>query len=234
MSIRLSNRLTAVAGMVTPGSRLCDVGCDHAWVPVFLAEEGRIPHAIAMDVAEGPLGRARENIRKAGLSDCIEARLSDGLTAYVPGEADSLVIAGMGGILMASILEKEPGKTASFREIILGPQREFALLRSRLRGMHLGITGEKLIREDGKFYPILYCVPGAAGVSAGLPQRIEDRFGPSLLAGKDPVLPYYLDRQREIEEKILQSLPEGDRADEVRQDLADIALITAYLKEDEP
>ena len=106
--MQLSKRLQAVADLVTPGSRLADVGTDHGYVPIWLYEQGIIPSAIAMDLREGPLNRAKENIAVHDLSDGITVRLSDGLEKLLSGEADSIVIAGMGGMLVKKILF--PGK----------------------------------------------------------------------------------------------------------------------------
>ena len=76
---KLSYRLQTIADQVSPGNRLADIGCDHGFVPIYLIQKGIIPSAIAMDVVEGPLSRAREHIRSAGLDDVITTRLSDGL-----------------------------------------------------------------------------------------------------------------------------------------------------------
>ena len=97
--MQLSLRLSAIAGLVTRGNRLVDVGCDHGYLPVALYLDGKIPKAIAMDVRKGPLSRAQEHISQYGLNTYIETRLSDGLEALKPGEGDTLVIAGMGGPL---------------------------------------------------------------------------------------------------------------------------------------
>ena len=106
ISVQLSMRLRAIAGMVTKGNRLADVGCDHGYLSIWLVSEKTVPSAIAMDVRPGPLSRARENISRYGLEDYIETRLSDGLTKLEPGEGDTLVIAGMGGPLMERIRRK--------------------------------------------------------------------------------------------------------------------------------
>ena len=89
----------------TKGSRLADIGTDHGYIPIALVQEGRIPSALAMDVGKGPLSRAREHIHSQGLDTYIETRLSDGLTELHEGEADTVLIAGMGGMLMKRILE---------------------------------------------------------------------------------------------------------------------------------
>ena len=102
----LSVRLKAVAELVSDGRCLADIGTDHAYIPIWLVKSGRISGAIAADVNRGPLQRALEHIRDNGLEDRIKLRLSDGFLALEPGEADSAVLAGMGGGLMIRILKE--------------------------------------------------------------------------------------------------------------------------------
>ncbi|MCF0134631.1 MAG: SAM-dependent methyltransferase, partial [Blautia sp.] len=122
--MQLSLRLKAIADLVTPGNRLVDVGCDHGYLPVYLVQESIIPSAIAMDVRKGPLERARANIRMYGYEAFIKTRMSDGLAELRAGEGETLVIAGMGGPLMESILAAKPEVRESFREMILQPQSD--------------------------------------------------------------------------------------------------------------
>lgn len=151
----LSGRLRAVASMVTQGSRVCDVGCDHGFVSIYLVEQKISPYVLAMDVREGPLGAAKEHVSKRGLGPYIETRLSDGLHNYEAGEADSLVCAGMGGRLMMRILGADRAKTDSFRELILQPQSEVGQFRAWLREQGYRVADEKMVEEDGKFYPMM-------------------------------------------------------------------------------
>lgn len=166
--VLLSERLRAVASMVTPGSRVCDVGCDHGFVSIWLVEQNVSPRVLAMDVRVGPLGAAGRHVAQRGLESLIETRLSDGLHNYEIGEADSLICAGMGGRLMMRILGEEKAKTDSFTELILQPQSEIMQFRRWLREQGLRITDEKMVEEDGKFYPMMRAVP-EAGCS-----RVED------------------------------------------------------------
>ena len=92
----LSNRMQALTDMVTPGTVITDVGCDHGFVSVYLVQKGLSPRVIAMDVRSGPLERAREHIREYGLQDRIETRLSDGLHGLKTGEANGMICAGHG------------------------------------------------------------------------------------------------------------------------------------------
>lgn len=157
--MQISKRLEAVAGMVTPGLTLADVGTDHAYIPIYLVENQTISHAVAMDIGRGPLARAQEHITAHGLEAQIETRLSDGLEALVPGEVQSIVIAGMGGPLAVRILTMGAAQAAACREVILQPQSDLRLVRSYLGSAGYRIVQEELVCEEGKFYPMMKCVP---------------------------------------------------------------------------
>lgn len=155
----LSNRLKSVAAMVTPNSRLCDVGCDHGFLSIYLYQNGIITGGIASDVRKGPLSAATEHIKAAGLESVLETRLSDGLMNIEPGEANSLVIAGMGGPLIVSILEAKPEVSNAFAEIIIEPQSQIKELRYALERLKLCIADEDFVFEEGKYYPVFKLIP---------------------------------------------------------------------------
>ena len=198
----LSRRLQAVADLVSPGKRVCDVGCDHGYVSIYLIESGRADAVLAMDVNRGPLERARINVEKHGLTGYITLRLSNGLDAYRTGEAQSLVIAGMGGRLMQSILTKDKEKTEDFEELILQPQSDLDAVRIYLKEQGFCICKEDMIFEDGKYYPILKAVHG---------ENTDDRqiwflYGRLLLESRHPVLEKYLLKEKKQHEKLLAQL----------------------------
>ena len=143
--MQLSERLQAVAVFVTPQSRLADVGTDHAYVPIYLAEKKLISRAIAMDVVDGPLQRARENIAAHRLETVIETRKSDGLEALKPGEADTVVIAGMGGLLICRILVQGREAAATVREWVLEPQSDTDKVRQYLLDHAYTIRDEHMV-----------------------------------------------------------------------------------------
>ena len=217
----LSDRLKAVASLVSTGSRVCDVGCDHGFVPIYLVKQGICSRAIAMDAKAGPLGQAGEHIAACGLEAYIETRLSDGLREYRIGEADSMVCAGMGGKLMRRILEEDTDKTDSFRELILQPQSDIQQFRAFLRKQDYLFADENMIEEDGKFYPMMRVVKkrGSKAVqnetmtrwdsfNPDWRQRMEDRYGMLLLRRKHPVLYRYLEREMRICREVLEQLIE--------------------------
>lgn len=224
--MQISKRLEAVAGMVTSGSFLADIGTDHGYIPIYLIEHKRIPKAIAMDVNRGPLEKAKEHIMQAGLQDKIETRLSDGLEKLKPDEAESILIAGMGGPLTVRILSEGAGKLGACRELILQPQSDLKAVRAYLEGEGWKIVWEEMVQEEGKFYPMMRAVPGEKSKMT----PIQLRFGPLLLANRHPVLKDYLLREQRINEKILASL-EGQESETAKARISEVEAELAMVRE---
>ena len=200
--MQLSKRLQAVADLVTPGNRLADIGTDHGYVPIWLYEQGRIPSALAMDLREGPLQRAKEHIRMHGLDEKIKTRLSDGLEKLLPGEADSIVIAGMGGMLVVKILTQGQAVLDSVQELILQPQSDLDAVREYLHRTGFVIVQEEMVFEEGKYYPMMKAVHG---------ENTDDRkiwflYGRLLLENRHPVLESYLQKEYDSCCKLLEKL----------------------------
>ena len=143
--IHLSKRLSKNASFVTPGNRLADVGTDHGYIPIALVQEGKIPSALAMDVNPGPLERAKEHIQEFHLESYIHTRLSDGVQSLQPGEADSVLIAGMGGALTVKILREGEEVLKTVKELILQPQSEIDKVRRYLEQAGYRITKEDMV-----------------------------------------------------------------------------------------
>ncbi len=200
LEAQLSARLQAVAGMVSEGNTLADIGTDHAYIPAVLILRGTVGHALAMDIGIGPLERAAATLRQYRLEQAVELRRSDGLEKLQPGEADSAVIAGMGGALTIRILQNGAKQAASLKELILEPQSEVGRVRTYLRESGWRITDEVMIEEDGKFYPVMRAIHRQPDTSKenGIPQtdqekqHLEDLYGPVLLAKRDPGLRAFL------------------------------------------
>ena len=157
--VLLSKRLQALANMVTPGLSVCDVGCDHGFLSIYLVQKQIAPRVLAMDLRTGPLEGAKKHISAYGLEKQITTRLSDGLETMEIGEAQAMVCAGMGGALMASILQKESKKAHSLKELILQPQSEVPIFRTFLKDAGYEIVAEDMVEEEGKFYPMMKVVP---------------------------------------------------------------------------
>ena len=158
--MQLSIRMQAVADMVTPGGKVADVGTDHGYVPIYLIEQNKAFHAIAMDVRKGPLARAGENIVRFGCSGRIETRLSDGLERLEPNEAATVIIAGLGGLLTVRILEAGLEVLKTVKECVLQPQSDLDKVRQFLHQHHFCIVQEKMLIDEGKYYTVMRVVHG--------------------------------------------------------------------------
>lgn len=215
--MRLSKRLYAVASFVRKGSLVADIGTDHGYIPIYLAEKGICDRIIAMDIRKGPLMRARENIRERGLGEKIEVRLSDGFAALKPKEADTAIIAGMGGELIIHILENGRHLWKSLSEMVLSPQSEPGKVREYLDRQGFFIDREEMVLDEGKFYPIMLVKKGQMNYE----NQAQYLYGKRLIEEKSPVLAIFLEKERERINKILQKL-EGEnssKSDQARQDL---------------
>lgn len=216
--MQISKRLGAVAGMVTPGCTVADIGTDHAYIPIRLVGDGIAPRAIAMDINRGPLAKAAVNIRQYALEEKIETRRSDGMEALLPGEAESIIIAGMGGALTVRILTNGAACVAACRELILQPQSEIWLVRKWLEQNGFVIDREELIAEDGKYYPMMHGVHRDTCITAS--ERMSEaqlRYGPELLKKHHPVLREYLQREQRQNGQILEALAGRDGANAAKR-----------------
>lgn len=233
--ITLSARMQALANMATEGNRVCDLGCDHGWLSIYLVQHRISPCALAMDVGQGPLMRALAHVREAELEKYITLRLSDGLTRYEEGEADTLVCAGMGGPLMQRILAADMAKAKSFRELILQPQSEIASFRKFLRESGWRISKEDMVLEDGKFYPMMKAEPESAHKISGSQEHIlpelSDRFGACLLAERHPVLWEFLKKEWEKYGELKAALFAAPESRRVKERLSELSVEITYLKE---
>ena len=225
--MELSKRLTAVASLVTEGASVADIGTDHGYVPIYLVKEGIIKKAIAMDINKGPLERARMHIVGYGLKDKIETRLSDGLKNLIPGDADTMIAAGMGGALVIKILEEGSMIVDSLKECILQPQSEISRVRKYLAGNNLVIQDEDMVEEDTKFYPMMKVVHG-------VPEHYEEYeyiYGKKLLEKRHPVLKKYLLREQSIQESIVRQLTARKDSESVKQRLSELQVEIGYTKQ---
>lgn len=208
----ISKRLRMNAAMVQEGARLADVGCDHAYCSIYLAAEGMIRHSIAMDVRPGPLARAAENISQYGVGELVSTRLSDGLTELQPGEADCILISGMGGNLMKEILERGMDCAKASRRLVLQPQSELMEFRQYLHSRGFRITAEDMCCEEGKYYTVMlaeYCMDAEQDSceEGMLPsQKLQDMYGTFLLQKRHPVLQEYLQRELHKKEELMHKL----------------------------
>ncbi len=194
-----SPRLAALAAHVPNDAQIADIGADHALLPCHLAALGRITQAVAVDIRPQALALARRNAQRWAVADRVAVRDGDGLSALSPGDADTIVVAGMGGPRIAEILERGPTVLARVRRLVLGPQSAAWQLRSWLRSAGWGLRAEQLVQEGDHHYLVLVAEPGQPNeaylnVRAGGVDLSDDMLmmlGPRLVARQDPRLAAY-------------------------------------------
>ena len=211
----ISKRLELVASFVPQGAILLDVGSDHAYLPIELVERGQIKIAIAGEVVEGPYQSAVKNVEAHGLKEKIQVRLANGLAAFEEEDQVTVItIAGMGGRLIATILEEGLDKLSNIQRLILQPNNREDDLRIWLQDNVFQIVAESILEEAGKFYEILVVEAGQMELSAS-----DVRFGPFLSKEVSPVFVQKWQREAAKLEVALSQIPEKNLAE--RQILAD-------------
>ncbi|MWC27479.1 tRNA (adenine(22)-N(1))-methyltransferase [Paenibacillus sp. MMS18-CY102] len=180
VNVKLSERLETIASLVTAGARVADIGSDHALLPVYLVSTGKCPSAIAGELNLGPFEAASKQVREAKLAQLINVRRGNGMAVLTPGEADTVTIAGMGGQLIATILEegRVQGNLEGVKELVLQPNVGEDTVRYWLSEHHWLLVEERILEEDGKIYEILRAVR-ADGTRAA--EQLAQIYNPALL-----------------------------------------------------
>lgn len=216
--MNISERLKLVASMVSDNYSVADIGTDHGYIPIYLVTERGFRRTFAMDVNEGPLLRAGENIEKYGVKDFVETRLSDGLEALSENEAESIVIAGMGGILITRILAAGINVARTAKELILSPHSDIALVRSFLRDNNFNIADENIIFDEDKYYFVFRVINGGMEFK----DELDAIYGHILFEKKSPVFNDYLKKELKKRKDILVKMKDSSneaRKDELRKEI---------------
>lgn len=224
--MKLSKRLTAIASFVHRGSKIADIGTDHGYIPIYLTENGTAASALAMDVRTGPLERAKSHVREHGLEDKICLRLSDGLLKLSPGEADTVIIAGMGGGLSIHILEEGRHMWESVRHWILSPQSDIEAVRRFLAENGFLIEREAMVKDEGKYYTVMDVCRGEMRYE----KDCEYRYGRCLIRERDPVLAEFLQKEERALNGIISSL-RGQETENAGERLSELTGKLAVIKE---
>ena len=218
--VEISRRLQEIAGLVTTGNRVADIGSDHGYLPVYLIEKGIAPHCIAGEVNQGPYESAAGQVRQSGMTEVIDVRLGDGLAVLQKGDVDTICIAGMGGSLIASILAAGKDKLEGVSQLVLQPNVGEPMLRRWLKNEGWLLIDEKIIEEDGIIYEILMAVPGDGAEPYRGKERKEDELlelGPILWEKNHPLLYKKWGKELEKQHKILHQLDKSSSAETERK-----------------
>lgn len=213
----ITPRLKKIADLIPKGSRLADIGTDHGFLPIYLLKNNIIEYAVCSDIKKGPLANAEKNIRKYGFEQKTRLCLADGLSGVLPGEADTAVIAGMGGEMIATILEN--GIPEGMSKFFLQPMRNIDVLRRKMHSLGLKITGEMLIKEKDKFYIIICAEKGSE-----TPWK-DDEYIVSPFLKKEPLWAEYAAKEKK---KFLRNLEELEKSDDEEKKTVIKKLVKLY------
>lgn len=201
-----------VAGFVEENAVLADIGSDHAYLPTYLVKKGVVEKAIAGEVVQGPYDSAVKNVRREQVADKITVRLANGLQAIQQEDGvDTVTIAGMGGALIAKILEEGQVHLSTVKRLVTQPNIHAEAIRQWAVAHDWHIVDERILKEDHKIYEIVVLEKGAAKY-----KELELLLGPILMKEKNPVFQEKWQREIKQWKQILKSL-EGASEEEAIQ-----------------
>ena len=203
--MKINDRLKTIGDLADANSFCLDVGCDHAFLDIYLVKRGDNINAIASDIAEGPLEQAKKNIKAEKLEDKIEVRLGNGLDTY-SDEIDTVIISGMGGINMIGIFKKNLKVLKNIDTIIVSPNNYQEDVKRFLCKNGFIIDDEVMVKEKKFIYQIIKLTKGKKRYS-----KREYFFGPKYLEKKDKLFKEYFERELKSREILLGVLPKNFR-----------------------
>jgi len=201
--MELKGRLGLIAEMIPACNVVCDIGTDHAYIPIYLVSRKICRKAIAADLKKGPILKARQNIKNYNMEALVETRLGYGLEPIKDTAVDIIIIAGMGGMLIRDIISGEIEIAKKAARLILQPMNAIELLREWLYESGFEIFDERLVEEGEKIYDVI------AARWTGTSKRFERTYyhiGEKLIENRDPLLNKYLKRRIRQIEKIISGL----------------------------
>lgn len=216
--IQINKRLMKVSEYLNH-HKLADIGSDHAYLPIYAIQNGLIKEAIAGEVVKGPLLAAQKNTKLYGMNELIEVKLGDGLEV-VDDTIDAITICGMGGPLIAQIIEEGKHKLTGHPDLILQANIHALPIRKVLQSIGYQIVDEQLIKDKKHIYEIIVAKKGEMDLN-----ELELKFGPKLLANKNDL--FYEKWQRELESlnkisKQLEHHEDKNRYNEINQQILQI------------
>ncbi len=204
--MRLSKRLKAMLDLSPPADVIADIGCDHGFLPIAFIQGGKAKYAIACDISEKSIEKAKQNMLKYGLDFQIELRTGDGITALKKDEAGIIAVSGMGGRTIAGIVEKSSDITGCKAWLLLSPNNKAGLLRKQLIYSGYDIIKEELVMENTRIYPVLLAKKGGSGSYA----EMEYEFGRILIKKKHPLLKPLLEKRMRDMKKTMDTAKKAD------------------------
>ncbi len=207
--MKLTPRLEKIASMIPNCNRIGDVGTDHAYIPVALVERNIVGQAIASDIVNGPVQNAKKTVERYGMTESVEVRKGPGLAPYTIGEIQGVIIAGMGGALIADIIKADFELAKSLDFMILQPMIGQEVLRAYLEDNGFEIIEEHIETEGDKFYQILKVQVGTMEIKDPLLYEI----GPLLAEQTDKKVKAFLSFKLQKYLKIKESIEKNSKED---------------------
>ena len=201
MKVKLNNRLTSVASLVEEDKKIIDIGCDHAFLSIYLVQNKNPLKIIASDINKGPLIHAKENIKKYKVENKVIVKLGNGIEP-IEEDIDTIIISGMGGLNMIGILKYYPHKYKNVNTIILSPNSDTDKVRKEICKLGFYIEDETLIKEKNIIYPVIKFKRGKKKYSYQ-----DYLYGPILIEKHDPLFIEYMNKEKNTKEKLLEVLP---------------------------
>ncbi|MGG3738894.1 tRNA (adenine(22)-N(1))-methyltransferase [Aeribacillus pallidus] len=227
---KLSKRLERVATYVPNGATVADIGSDHAYLPCYLVKQGVVKKAIAGEVVEGPFQSAVNQVKELGLESHISVRKGDGLEVVAPGEVDCITIAGMGGTLIANILERGKNKLSSVKRLVLQPNIGAPTLRKWLYDHCWEIIAEEILEEEGKIYEIIVAEKGDPSRPYNELEK-ELLLGPFLIHQQNGAFRKKWEMELKEFERILSQISKATPNERVNKKRIELEKKIAYVKE---
>ncbi|MBS4173561.1 tRNA (adenine(22)-N(1))-methyltransferase TrmK [Bacillus sp. FJAT-49736] len=213
---KLSKRLEVVSSYIPKDSKLADIGSDHAYLPCYAVKNGLVRFAIAGEVVEGPYQSALRQVKSSGLEKSISVRKGDGLEVVQADEVDCITIAGMGGTLIASILNQGLAKLSGVKRLVLQPNISAIAIRNWCIEQQWQIIAEEILEEDQKIYEILVLEPVENSKQYNLSEQ-ERLLGPFLMKEKSNVFLNKWGQELEQWKSILKSLEHAANTKEIEE-----------------
>lgn len=231
--MELSKRLKSISNYIEKSAKVADIGTDHAYLPIYLVQENIADKVIAMDINKGPLEKAGENIERYAAQEKVSTRLSNGLEKLESGEANTVVVAGMGGMLVANILRGGQHCLGSMKRLVLQPQSDYAEVRKTVHELGFKIIDEEALMDMDKYYFIMVCEPGDERYDTETEYEYGKILGhkPSAVYGQ--FLAHKKNKKEEVIKKLMACENQGieKRQKELEQELNRIKEVLNWQKE---
>ncbi len=210
---KLTSRLNLIAKKVRIGKSICDIGTDHCYLPIYLVLKGKIPNAIASDINEGPLKKAKSSIIDYNCENKISLILSDGFNNINENLVEDVIICGMGGELIAEIISKAPFLKSGDRQLFLQPMTKAQELKKYLFENGFEILDEEVAKEGKKLYVVMT-------VKAGKTTKYKESeliFSKKLLKRNTQLEKQYLEKLILKYEKSIKGMKKGNAKEKLQK-----------------